>query len=307
MVEKDPKIITLNNESTQTSGGYQVPDRIVTSSSGYAEETPEQKAEREAAERALWEARGYEVGADGKRIDKASTLGDILKMKDYAEQVEKANKIKATNAGVYNTLTLLGDMISAGVGGDVHKREKNTIAEDAIKDTQAKKEAVIAAEKAAKEKDRERLAEAQKAAEDLRLRYAALRDKVSSQTTEGYYQPEVKTTTTNEQEQVDKSQDINKQKLLEEIGRVYTSNLLDKDKEKAVEELIKQYNRLYGNSEVVRSGEGQNGSASSRDVSPVNQSLSSGAQIIANMNNLDVDKGKVEPKKIEGGYKPTGW
>ena len=134
-----------------------------------------------------------------------------------------------------------------------------------------------------------------------------MRDKVSSQTTEGYYQPEVKTTTTNEQEQVDKSQDINKQKLLEEIGRVYTSNLLDEDKEKAVEELIKQYNRLYGNSEVVRSGEGQNGSASSRDVSPVNQSLSSGAQIIANMNNLDADKGKVEPKKIEGGYKPTGW
>lgn len=292
MAEKDPKIITLNNESTQTSGGYQVPDRIVTSSSGYAEETPEQKAEREAAIRASWEARGYEIGADGKKIDKASTLGDVLKMKEYAEQVEKANKIKATNAGVYNTLALLGDMISAGVGGDVYKREKNTIAEDAIKDTQAKKEAVIAAEKAAKEKDRERFAEAQKAAEELSLRYAALRNKVSSQTTEGYYQPEVVTSTKNKTQHIDKTNEERRNRLQAEISRIYTNpNLDDVEKERAVEELIKQYNiLLYGNSEVVGNVEGRNGAASSTGVSPVDQSLSRGAQTIANRNNIHQQK-----------------
>ena len=303
MAEKDPKIITLNNESTQTSGGYQVPDRIVTSSSGYAEETPEQKAEREAAIRASWEARGYEIGADGKKIDKASTLGDVLKMKEYAEQVEKANKIKATNAGVYNTLALLGDMISAGVGGDVYKREKNTIAEDAIKDTQAKKEAVIAAEKAAKEKDRERFAEAQKAAEELSLRYAALRNKVSSQTTEGYYQPEVKTTTTNKQEQEDKTNDIKEQAKLREYydrAAIIISSDATEEEKKAQLKMLREvfFPEVQG---VVASSPEKKEEAIQQELAgygiPLFTADSGGVKT----------KDIVEPIKIEGGYIPTGW
>jgi hypothetical protein len=95
-------------------------------------------------------------------------------MKLNAAEAERMNRLKATNAGVYNALSSIGDMITAGIGGNVYKREKDNTAENAAKDTIARRDAITAAELNAKEKDRIALNDALAKAKEAHDKYMEL-------------------------------------------------------------------------------------------------------------------------------------
>lgn len=130
---------------------------------------------------------GYVKNAKGEWVMNDSSLGSVLNMQKHNQEVERVNRAKALNAGLFNTISTIGDMISAGTGGNVYKREKNTIAEDAAKDTIARRDAAVAAEAAAKDKDRAALLDALKNAKAAHDKYLELHGiKKTAQTTEGY-------------------------------------------------------------------------------------------------------------------------
>lgn len=109
---------------------------------------------------------GYEKDAQGNWKRKDNYLSTVLNMQKHNQEVERINRAKALNAGLFNTISTIGDMISAGTGGNVYKREKNTVAEDAAKDTIARRDAIHAAEMTAKEKEDEMLQSALAKARD---------------------------------------------------------------------------------------------------------------------------------------------
>lgn len=130
---------------------------------------------------------GFVKNGNGEWVLNDSSLGSVLNLQRHNQEVERVNRAKALNAGLFNAISTIGDMISAGTGGNVYKREKNTIAEDAAKDTIARRDAAVAAEAAAKEKDRAALLDALKNAKAAREKYNELHGiKKTSQTTEGY-------------------------------------------------------------------------------------------------------------------------
>lgn len=130
---------------------------------------------------------GFVKNAKGEWVMNDSSLGSVLNMQKHNQDVERVNRAKALNAGLFNAISTVGDMISAGTGGNVYKREKNTIAEDAAKDTIARRDAAVAAEAAAKEKDRAALLDALKNAKAAHDKYLELNGiKKTSQSTEGY-------------------------------------------------------------------------------------------------------------------------
>lgn len=130
---------------------------------------------------------GFAKNANGEWVMNDSSLGSVLNMQKHNQDVERVNRAKALNAGLFNAISTIGDMISAGTGGNVYKREKNTIAEDAAKDTIARRDAAVAAEAAAKEKDRAALLDALKNAKAAHDKYLELNGiKKTSQSTEGY-------------------------------------------------------------------------------------------------------------------------
>jgi hypothetical protein len=130
---------------------------------------------------------GFVKNAKGEWVMNDSSLGSVLNMQKHNQDVERVNRAKALNAGLFNAISTIGDMISAGTGGNVYKREKNTIAEDAAKDTIERRDAAVAAEAAAKEKDRAALLDALKNAKAANDKYLELNGiKKTSQSTEGY-------------------------------------------------------------------------------------------------------------------------
>lgn len=130
---------------------------------------------------------GFVKNAIGEWVMNDSSLGSVLNMQKHNQDVERVNRAKALNAGLFNAISTIGDMISAGTGGNVYKREKNKIAEDAAKDTIARRDAAVAAEASAKEKDREALLNALKNAQAAHDKYLELNGvKKTSQTSEGY-------------------------------------------------------------------------------------------------------------------------
>lgn len=130
---------------------------------------------------------GFVKNAKGEWVINDSSLGSVLNMQKHNQEVERVNRAKALNAGLFNTISTIGDMISAGTGGNVYKREKNTIAEDAAKDTIARRDALVAAEAAAKEKDRAALLNALKNAQAAYDKYLESNGvKKTTQTAEGY-------------------------------------------------------------------------------------------------------------------------
>lgn len=110
----------------------------------------------------------------------SSTIGDLLGMRESAEEAERKARLKKTASGIYQSLATLSDIISGAAGGNVYKREKDNVISDADKEADAKKQALIAAEAAAKEKDRQRMEKAAQQAAAINARYDALRDKVST-------------------------------------------------------------------------------------------------------------------------------
>lgn len=135
----------------------------------------------------LMQDQGFVKNAKGEWVLNDSSLGSVLNMQRHNQEVERVNRAKALNAGLFNAISTVGDMISAGTGGNVYKREKNTIAEDAAKDTIARRDAAVAAEAAAKDKDRAALLDALKNAKAAHDKYLELHGiKKTAQTTEGY-------------------------------------------------------------------------------------------------------------------------
>lgn len=146
-------------------------------------------------ERDRWmQEQGFARNAKGEWVANDSSLGSVLNMRKHQEEVERVNKAKALNAGLFNAVATLGDMISAVTGGNVYRREKNTIAEDAAKDTIARRDALVAAEASAKEKERERLIDALQKAQTAHDKYLDLHGiRRNKQTAEGFV--ETRTTT----------------------------------------------------------------------------------------------------------------
>lgn len=145
-----------------------------------SDELQAQKA-RETAQ--ALSARGVEIDpATGQlRISPNSgTIGDLLGMRESAEEAERRARLKKTASGLYQSLATISDIISGAAGGNVYKREKDTTIADAEKDVQQRKDALLAAEMEAKEQDRKRLEKAAQTAAAINARYDALRNKVST-------------------------------------------------------------------------------------------------------------------------------
>jgi hypothetical protein len=238
-MKKDKELIDISSVTT-TTGGYKVPEKKVTSTSSLAEETEQQRAARIAAEKELVQSLGFERAEDGSLKDTNPTIGDLLDLKKYTQESERINKAKALNAGLYNAVSTIGDIISAGVGGNVYKREKDTIAADAAKDTDAKKKALLDAEKAAKDKDRQRYADAVKAIQDLNIKHMNLRDKISTQTTNGYTQPEVSQTVTTKGT-TDPAEERRVNNYYDNVTTILKSDMSDEEKDAAIKRLHELY------------------------------------------------------------------
>lgn len=175
------------SRSAQYSAGTQHSSNTQQSSStqrtgveGLSDELQAQKA-RETAQ--ALSAQGVEIDpATGQlRISPNSgTIGDLLGMRESAEEAERRARLKKTASGLYQSLATISDIISGAAGGNVYKREKDTTIADAEKDVQQRKDALLAAEMAAKEQDRKRLEKAAQTAAAINARYDALRNKVST-------------------------------------------------------------------------------------------------------------------------------
>jgi hypothetical protein len=239
MAELDDELKKIGVQTTTTSG-YEVPDKKTESTSGLAAETEEQKAVRIAEGNEIAQAFGFEREESGKLKDTNSTISDLIDMRKYTEESERINRAKALNAGLFNAFATIGDMISAGVGGNVYKRDKDTTAADAAKDTDAKKKALIDAEKAAKDKDRQRYADVVKAIQDLNFKHRLSRDKVTSQTTEGFYQPEVSQTVTT-QSSTDPAEERRINNYYDNLTTLLKADMSDEDRKTAIKTLTESY------------------------------------------------------------------
>lgn len=90
---------------------------------------------------------GYEKDENGNWKAVADpTIGWLLGMKKDNEEANRINRLKTINSGVYDAISLIGDMVGAGMGGNVIAREKNDIAEKAAAETTARKAAMRNAE-----------------------------------------------------------------------------------------------------------------------------------------------------------------
>lgn len=122
-------------------------------------------------------ARGLVKDENGEWMLKNPNIDDLFDMRRVNEEVEKVNRKKALNSALHQTMSTLGDMFTASLGGNVSQRAKDDIASKAAADTQARRDALIAAEAKAKEADRTRLQQAlvdsQKTVNDINKTFAA--------------------------------------------------------------------------------------------------------------------------------------
>ncbi len=158
-----------------------------TMAEGRTEYTPAaQQGARQRYEEVM-KQHGYAKNIKGEWVPNDSSLGSVLKMQKYNEEMERVNKAKALNAGLVNLVATIGDMISAGAGGNVYKRDANTIAADAAKDTITRRDAQKNVEIAAAERDKENMMKALKSAQDAHDKYLELNGiKRTSQYTSPY-------------------------------------------------------------------------------------------------------------------------
>lgn len=120
--------------------------------------TPEaQQAEREARD-AYMQSHGYVPdGKGGWKLNQ--TLFDALNipredLRKERERQQKENRMKQLVSGLYHGGALLSDMISAGVGGNVWKREKDDTAEKAAAENKQLRTLQLAEDAAFAEKQR---------------------------------------------------------------------------------------------------------------------------------------------------------
>lgn len=123
--------------------------------------TPEAQAAGQAEHDAYMQSHGYVKGPDGNwTLNK--TLFDALniprqQLQEERERQQKQNRMKQLAAGLYHSGALLSDMISAGVGGNVWKRDKDDTASKAAEENKQLRTLQLAEDAAFAEKQREDL------------------------------------------------------------------------------------------------------------------------------------------------------
>lgn len=148
------------SNSTSVNTGSSVSSQQGRSES-YAQEgvTPEQMAERAAAYTKLHP--GYTLNDKGEVVrDPNASLYDVLqvdrdRMRDERDRQERIQRMRKLEHGLANSAMLISDMISAGIGGNVYKRDKDKTNEEADKEIARLREQQIADDIAAKEKERQ--------------------------------------------------------------------------------------------------------------------------------------------------------
>lgn len=103
---------------------------------------------------------GYRFDEQGNIVED-KTFFDALnldrgRLRKERERQERIQRIKQLESGLAESAKLVSDMVSAGIGGNVYKRDKDTTSEDAAKEITRLKEQQIADDMAAKEADRKR-------------------------------------------------------------------------------------------------------------------------------------------------------
>lgn len=145
---------TSNNNSVSVSNQE-------SSSTGESRREIDREAAEQAANKQIEQLnrdKGYIQDEKGNWVE--PNMLDALKIRDNLratrEQQQKLNRWKQIESALYNSGAILSDMITAGFGGDVWKREKDTTAADAAKDTERLRELQAAEDVAWADKERQR-------------------------------------------------------------------------------------------------------------------------------------------------------
>lgn len=89
-----------------------------------------------------------------------ATLGNALKIRDnlraQREDLQRRNRAKELSSALFNSAALISDIASAGAGGNVWKRDKDTTLQDAVKDNERLRELQAAEDVAFEEQERKR-------------------------------------------------------------------------------------------------------------------------------------------------------
>lgn len=151
--------------------------------------TPEaQQAGREAFENTMKNGGYVPDGKGGWKLNQ--TLFDALNipredLRKERERQQKENRMKQLVSGLYHSGALLSDMISAGVGGNVWKREKDDTAEKAAAENKQLRTLQLAEDAAFAEKQRKDMQDTiDKAQQQADQRRRELMKTVSTQTHE---------------------------------------------------------------------------------------------------------------------------
>lgn len=151
--------------------------------------TPEaQQAGREAFENTMKNGGYVPDGKGGWKLNQ--TLFDALNipredLRKERERQQKENRMKQLVSGLYHSGALLNDMISAGVGGNVWKREKDDTAEKAAAENKQLRTLQLAEDAAFAEKQRKDMQDTiDKAQQQADQRRRELMKTVSTQTHE---------------------------------------------------------------------------------------------------------------------------
>lgn len=121
--------------------------------------TPEQRAQYIADYTKLHP--GYTLNDKGEVVrDPNASLYDALqidreKLRGERDRQERIQRMRKLEHGLANSAMLISDMISAGIGGNVYKRDKDKTNEEADKEIARLREQQIADDIAAKEKERQ--------------------------------------------------------------------------------------------------------------------------------------------------------
>jgi hypothetical protein len=118
---RDPKTTT---RTEQAIGGFR-----------NADGTPNETAQKEFEERRDILAKANDIDPATGKVDK-KYVSDILGvdpevMRKKREEEMALNRAKQKESALYDSLSVLGDMITAATGGNVWKRDKNTVAKNA--------------------------------------------------------------------------------------------------------------------------------------------------------------------------------
>ena len=121
--------------------------------------TPEQRAQYIADYTKLHP--GYTLNDKGEVVrDPNASLYDALqidreKLRGERDRQERIQRMRKLEHGLANSAMLISDMISAGIGGNVYKRDKDKTNEEADKEIARLREQQIADDAAAKEKEKQ--------------------------------------------------------------------------------------------------------------------------------------------------------